>query len=112
MIGGASILVEMDARLREDAAIVTEAHPKVCYYACTGLKHDWATSRTSMTGWIEGELGQPTNFGLSDDEFDACVAALAALKGLNGAWSTDLHDMPWGDGERVTFAMRTQYFWP
>ena len=112
LIGGASVLVAMRDRLEGDRALVTEAHPKVCYFACTQAKHNWGNSRAQMTRWIEGQLGQQMNFKGGDDEFDACVAALAALNGFQGTWSRDLHALSWDNGQRISFAGQTHYFWP
>lgn len=112
VMSGATLLVALRKRLRRDGTLVTEAHPKICYYACTGTKHNWANDRQAMTSWIQGEIGQTTNFGLGDDEFDASLAALAAFNSLRGAWSRDLHALSWGSAKRVSFAGRTHYFWP
>jgi hypothetical protein len=112
LIGGASVLVAMQGHLGRDGAIVTEAHPKVCYFACRQKVHDWDNCSAEMTQWIEVQLGQPTNFKHGDDEFDACLAALAALSGIRRTWSRDLHTLPWGSGQRISFAGQTHYFWP
>ena len=85
---------------------VTEAHPKVCYYAETGRKHNWADehARAQM-------LGQGT---AADHAFDAAIGSLAALRGLNGEWPHDLHAEPPIDGrpENVHPFGLTNFWWP
>ena len=114
LLGGAGLLVALSSRLRRDTAEVTESHPKVCHYACTRQVHDWATASAQMTAWIDQELGVPTGLAdrADDDEFDACVAALAALRGWQGAWTNDLHKLPWLTDEPVRYVGPTNYWWP
>jgi hypothetical protein len=49
----------------------------------------------------------------SDDTFDAGLAALAALRGLNREWTLDLHAPVSGDRDfRVRFCGPTHFWWP
>ena len=95
---------------------VTEAHPKVLYYALTGRKAEWRVRRTPMALWLVDELGlgEPDFLlGPHDHTFDATLAALAALRGLNREWTLDLHDSPDSpDNPRVRPFGRTHYWWP
>lgn len=116
VIGGAAFLIRLSERFARDRTSITEAHPKACYSALTGHSADWATRRAEMTRGILDELGvgRFEEVAVNEDHiFDACVAALAALRGRNGEWTLDLHALP--DGEysgRVRFCSTTHYWWP
>lgn len=115
-VGGAAFLALMAPRFRHDGTLVTEAHPKVLYYAMTGRKHSWDADKGFMARWLLQELDlapTPTVFGLADHPFDAALALLPALRGLNGDWPLDLHTLQNPKtGDRVTFAGPTHYWWP
>lgn len=97
-INGAGFLTLLGERFHSDKTMITETHPKVCYYASTGDKADWAVRKSEIISWLIGELNldlSPAVFDANDDHcFDAGVAALAALRGLNGDWTCDLHKLP------------------
>jgi len=115
-VNGAAFLTLLAPRFRSDRTMITEAHPKVCFFAMTGKKHAWAADKTDMAAWLLKELGidaPAIAFGKKDDSFDAGVALLAALRGLNHDWTLDLHAFPNEKNEgRVQFIGRTHYWWP
>jgi hypothetical protein len=115
-VNGAAFLLHLQDRLRADATVVTEAHPKLCYRALTGSPPNWRNNRTAMAEWLVRELGVGDALEIAiegDHGFDATMAALAALRGLNGEWSNDLHALPHNeDGEPVRYCGRTHYWWP
>jgi hypothetical protein len=115
-VSGAAFLTLLAPRFRADAAMVTEAHPKVCYYALTGARHTWSADKARMAKWLVDELAVETSGDLTDADdnlFDAGLAALAALRGANREWTLDLHalDAPGGD-TRVRFCGPTRFWWP
>lgn len=101
---------------------VTEAHPKVLFFALTNRRHPWSDAgavcgmpRKRAAFWLLKELGR--NPGLSelaaalcecDHKFDALLGALAALRGVNGEWPTDLH----ANSDVVHPFLSTHYWWP
>jgi hypothetical protein len=120
VMSGAAFLMLFEERFRSDGTMVTEAHPKVCYFALAGEKASWGgepgDNRGGMTSWLLDELTAGSRDGIcvaDDHRFDAATAALAALRGLNGEWTLDLHAL---DGEdysgRVRFCAPTHYWWP
>lgn len=69
-----------------------------------------------MVGWLRNEIGVELALMLendADDCFDAGMAVLAALRGLNREWTLDLHDLPDADQSgRIRFCGRKHYWWP
>jgi hypothetical protein len=113
-VNGAAFLALLAPRFQCDAAMVTEAHPKVLYYALTGTRAIWKDSASDMVEWMGSQLGATSMIGLadvSDHRFDAAMAVLAALRGLNREWTLDLHAIP-GSEHRVLFCGETHYWWP
>jgi hypothetical protein len=115
-VNGAGFLILLAPRLRADSAMITEAHPKVCYFALAKKKHKWASERLEMEAWLlkELEVAEPAGaFGNLDHGFDAGIAVLAALRGINGDWIFDLHDLPGSNRQsRVEFGGPSHYWWP
>lgn len=115
-INGAAFLTLLAPRFQQDGTQVTEAHPKVLHYALTGRKHAWSVDRDAMASGLLRELGlrlTPDVFGHEDHPFDAALALLAALRGLNVDWTLDLHALQaHKTGDRVPFAGLTHYWWP
>lgn len=114
-INGAAFLTLLGPRFRSDATMVTEVHPKVCFFALTGRKHTWINDDPQMWDWLLAELGleSPEFVGGKDHHFDAGMAVLAALRGLNGDWKLDLHSASEADSNsRVRFFGETHYWWP
>lgn len=112
VINGAGFLMLLGTRLRVDSAVITEAHPKVCYYACMGKRADWANDCDEMVAWLVGQLHVTEPEGIRAKEyhcFDAAMSALAPLRGLNRDWTRDLHTLP--TDTRVQFIGQTHYWW-
>ncbi len=115
-VSGAAFLTVLAPRFRSDGSMITEAHPKVCYYALTGARPAWATEKARMAKWLVDELSVDLPGELTDAKdnlFDAGLAALAALRGFNREWTLDLHALDPGDGEScVRFCGPTHFWWP
>lgn len=116
---GGSLLLHWLSQRQDHGGMVTEAHPKVCYHAMRQELHPWAKhakpgQRTEGWRWLLQELG----LGLHDEAlaedadhgFDALMGCLAALRGLNGQWTLDLHEA--GRPMEVHPFGRTHYWWP
>lgn len=102
-------------RQASPALVVTEAHPKVLYFALAQAKYDWSTSRPQMVQWLSSQLGTVALGVSSDHEFDALLSAWACVQGVLGRWSTDLHAPIAGfapSGTILQPAGPTRYFWP
>lgn len=91
---------------------VTETHPKVLFRFLASIGYDYAARRDLMDDLLARALGisvAPAN----EHEWDAAVSALAALEGLSGRWTHDLHRLDTRDGERLlTPCGTTHYWWP
>jgi len=116
-VNGAAFLFVHQQRFQQDGTQITEAHPKVCYYALTNNLHAWETDQSTMKTWLLTELGlnYPVSIlGVADHGFDAAISALAALRGLNQDWTMDLHALPQHPlvGNSVKFSGETHYWWP
>lgn len=118
---GAIFLLKLHHRSTHDRPIqFTEAHPKVCYHALTGTSYSWPQQNQELTAWIQHEFGLTMPCSMdSEHEFDAAMAALAALRGLNGQWTLDLHNLPATEiarlpacGSSTRFIGPTHYWWP
>jgi hypothetical protein len=115
-LNGAAFLLLLAERFHADGTVVTESHPKVCYFAATGEKACWEDDREKMAAWLLAELavGSAEDVCVKDDHrFDAAMSALAALRGLNGDWTLDLHAVPGDDpSARIQPFGQTHYWWP
>jgi hypothetical protein len=134
-INGALILRWLSRR-PDAGGMITEAHPKVCFYALSKQKyrHPWAAPSTKTTAngrrtkippankisakrkllaWLGLKTFSPSKIPDERDHcFDAMLGCLAALKGLNNEWTLDLHQ-----GEDVVHPFfreknPTHYWWP
>ena len=113
VINGTAFLMMLASRFRTDATTITEAHPKLCYFALTGRKAAWREHREEMAGWLAVQLGIELPHGILSKEdhcFDAAMSVLAALRGLNRQWKVDLHALP--TDTRVKPIGQTHYWWP
>jgi len=91
-LNGAAFLLAMTQPFRRSSTLITGAHPKVRYLALTGREHAWAA-------------GAPG--------FDAALALLAALRGLNEDWTLDLPSLAdAGTGNCIQYTKDTCFFWP
>lgn len=118
-MNGAAFLLQLKPRFRRDRTMVTETHPKACYHACTREKYDWSKRARPMTRWLLKQFVPASCRFASDHESDAAMSALAALRGLAGDWTLDLHNLPSSQlkalrqsGAAVRFVERTRYWWP
>lgn len=114
-------------RRADKGGMITEAHPKVCYYALRRSRHPWRRvdrdqpyddeaqqTQQGAKAWLLCELGLspevPADFGREDHRFDALLGCLAALQGVNEEWTADLHAQP--DASVVHPFGQTHYWWP
>lgn len=114
-INGAAFLTILGPRFRSDGTMVTEVHPKVCFFALTGKKHAWIDDDPQMWDWLLAELGieSPDFVRGKGHHFDAGMAVMAALRGLNGDWKLDLHSASEAASNGpVRFFGETHYWWP
>lgn len=113
-------------RARWKSFKVTEAHPKVLYYAKKSkqCRHDWrGRNRAEMVHDLFTWLGIKGNPGAGDqakslarqakdNAFDAVLCILPALKGENGKWTKDLHKLSNRPPEQIQPLGQTYYWWP
>lgn len=113
-VNGAAFLTLLAPRFQRDTTVVTEAHPKVLYYALTGTRANWKDRASEMDEWLGSQLGVPASVSdPSDHRFDAAMAVLAALRGINREWALDLHALSRAErASRVLFCGETHYWWP
>lgn len=117
-VNGAAFLTRFRERFERDGTMICEAHPKVCFFALTGHRPEAPEGSASDAGmqWLCNELGigSPEQERAQGDHcFDAALAALAALRGLNGDWTLDLHALPWPDeSARIKPFGNTHFWWP
>lgn len=109
-LNGMAMLFEL--RKRKPDLFITETHPKVLFRHFTDEKYDYKNRK----GFMNEKLAEI--FGLkiapaNEHEFDALISAYAALKGMTGQWTHDLHQEKVDDGERIVRPCgETHYFWP
>lgn len=109
-LGGGAVV--MAARARTEGLYVTEAHPKVLCRALFGRPYAYGPDPRGMDAALADALGVPVRTA-NDHEWDAAASALAAWRGLTGAWALDLHALPTGPDERLVRPYGpTAYAWP
>lgn len=109
-INGMSVLIA--ARKAQRNLLVTETHPKVLYYAMFGEQYDYENDSARMDTQLQDELNTEVETE-NDHEWDAAVSTLAVLRGRQGRWKNDLHEIESSDGERLIDPCgETHYFWP
>jgi hypothetical protein len=92
---------------------ITETHPKVLYWSLTQQRYSYKNHRDEMDRWLSGLLGKPLKTN-NAHEWDAAFSAYAAFKSLTQGWTTDLHDLPKGNDERIVYpcGAKTFFVWP
>ncbi len=109
-LNGMSVLIATRWRLPD--VMIVETHPKVLYWALANRRYDYQATRNEMERML-CEACAATLTTANEHEWDAALSALAAARGLLGEWTTDLHALPIGRGERlISPCRRTNYYWP
>jgi hypothetical protein len=109
-LNGMAVLIA--ARQKFPDVVITETHPKVLYWQLSSKKYEYQTSKVAMDGVLTAALGISVE-AATEHEWDAAVSAFAALSGLLGNWTHDLHALPTEKGERLIRPCgSTHYFWP
>ena len=109
-LNGMSVLITARDRNRE--VLIVETHPKVLYWALAHKKYDYGSTREDMERMLGDAHAVPLTTA-NEHEWDAALSALAAARGFFGQWTTDLHALPTGQGERlINPCGRTHYYWP
>jgi hypothetical protein len=109
-LNGMSVLIS--ARRRFPDVPITETHPKVLYWQLCRQKYDYEHAKSQMDAVLARALGTPAA-PVTEHEWDAGISALAALEGVAGRWTHDLHKLPVSAGQGVVAPCgSTNYFWP
>jgi hypothetical protein len=109
-LNGPAVVLQCRAAL--PALLVTEAHPKVLHWHLSGRRYNFKDDRALMEELLCDALGVPV-VTATEHAWDAAVSALAALKGLLGEWSLDLHQRQCEPNERLVWPCGpAHYFWP
>jgi predicted nuclease with RNAse H fold len=109
-LNGMAVLVA--ARLQFPGIPITETHPKVLYWHLSNQEYDYTSSKVAMDKTLAHALGIDVA-PATEHEWDAALSTLAALKGVSGWWTLDLHSLPNVIGERIVSPCgRTNYYWP
>ena len=75
-------------------------------------KYDYDHAKSAMDSVLAQALGTSVAPG-TEHEWDAGISALAALEGVAGRWTHDLHKLAVSAGQRVVAPCgSTNYFWP
>ena len=109
-LNGMSVLIS--ARRRFPNVPITETHPKVLFWHLRRQKYDYDQTKPEMDSVLAQSLGTGAK-PATEHEWDAGISALAALEGIAGRWTHDLHTLPLNTGQRVVAPCgNTNYFWP
>lgn len=92
--------------------LISEAHPKVLFYALTGIKHNYADDNVKMDSLISNLIGLDISTA-NDHEWDALISAYSMFKGLSGDWTLDLHGREYDTSPTsVQPVGKTYFYWP
>ena len=92
---------------------VTETHPKVLYYTQFNERYDYTGPNASVMDKRLRQLLAANVAPRNEHEWDAAISILAVVRGLNGSWRRDLHDLPTDLHECLVHPCgRTAYVWP
>lgn len=93
---------------------ITETHPKVLYFALTGLVYDFVQHREIMTQQLLDLVAVKSCEVRTDHEWDALLSAYAAQQWVTDQWQTDLHLLTASADEALIPAHGTEayYAWP
>jgi hypothetical protein len=109
-LNGMALLMAVGPKRPE--LFVTETHPKVLFWFFAGSRYDYTARKEIMDSALARVLGirvAPSN----EHEWDAALSAFAALEGLSGRWTHDLHRLETRDDERLLLPCgMTHYLWP
>ena len=109
-LNGMAVLIAAGQKFPD--VVITETHPKVLYWQLSSKKYEYQTSKAAMDGVLTAALGISVE-AATEHEWDAAVSAFAALSGILGNWTHDLHALPTEKGERLIRPCgSTHYFWP
>lgn len=109
-INGMAVLIKL--RKYYPSLCITETHPKVLYHALTGQKYDYERNRQKMDKLLTDKL-ETTRIPENEHEWDATISVYAALQGMRGNWTIDLHTLPPSENEQLIKPCgETHYWWP
>ena len=109
-LNGMAAMVALRSEGRDVA--ISETHPKVLYYALTGIPYDFSGNSANMIASLSQWLGIPVNVS-NEHEWDAALSCHAVLEGVRGNWICDLHALPTAPNKRLLApAGESQYYWP
>lgn len=111
VLNGMSVLIE--ARKQSEKLPITETHPKVLYAALSGERYNYVADHREMIRRLEQWLCLSQLQVRNEHEWDAAISALAALKGISGAWKRDLILQENRENSRLVFPVGpVNYWWP
>jgi len=109
-LNGMSVLLKLKGL--NPSVFISEAHPKVLFYALTRIKYNYAEDNVKMDSLISSLLGLNISTA-NDHEWDALISAYSAFKGLSGGWTLDLHDSKHDmSTTSVEPVGKTYFYWP
>jgi predicted nuclease with RNAse H fold len=100
------MMLACEARKQWKDVKITETHPRAMLKAMDLNKEPWS----AIAGKFDFDGPEPETV----DQFDALLSAAVARNGYKHVWTTDLTDLPRGDGEidpQHTFFGKVNYYW-
>jgi predicted nuclease with RNAse H fold len=100
------MMLASEARKHWKDIKITETHPRALLKAMDLNKEPWS----AIAGKFDLDGPEPETV----DQFDALISAAIARNGCKHAWTTDLTDLPRGEGEmdpQHSFFGRVNYYW-